>query len=100
MGYSNKRQTVAQMEALSDRRIEAQNDKARQATLPLGGDFIITGPPCDVRPGVKSNVKDGTYNAADLPWGSANSSEVKKVATPQGNQNNWTPAKARTHKSI
>jgi hypothetical protein len=56
------RKTNSQMEALSARREKAQDDAAREDVR-----WSITGDECDVRPGIRSSIKDASANVANLP---------------------------------
>jgi hypothetical protein len=94
MGYKNKRQTVAEMESISQRRIDQQNASATQQRS--GSDFIQTGvTDSDVLPTVRSKIKDASISITNRkpPTGSC---KVEKVATPNNfSGKSWTPGGRR-----
>lgn len=94
MGHSSKKQTAAQMEAISQRRIDKQNADATQQRS--GPDFILTGvTDSDVIPAVRSKITDASIGITNRkpPTGSC---KVEKVATPNVPGNNpWKPGRKR-----
>ena len=74
-----KRMTNAQMEARSQRKIDADNRNARQQGG--GKDFVVLGGDTDVAPVVRQKIADASNHLANrkAPTGS---SHVDQVATP------------------
>lgn len=90
MGYKNKKQTVAEMESISQRRIDQQNASATQQRS--GSDFIQTGvTDSDVLPAVRSRIKDASISITNRkpPTGSCKVEKVPQHSIVSGPS--WKP---------